>query len=619
MGDRDRHRDQFRWASFSDSTPTFWQPISRDHDEAFVKIDGPVLDIAAIDYPPLVNFTEDYPPHLRLNWHSREIDRRFLVGLDRHAWDSVATALQATLTDAVIDDAVRKLPPEMYAVAGARLARILRVRRDKLVDEALSYYRFLAGEVEIHATDAAEVATITRVDEHALDLSIRERRASAPWFQRRFDDRETREIRLRLWGRDDSVLVSGPGSANIRVRVVGGKGDDVLVDSARTGYLRYYDDAGDNRVVSGNGLRINSKPYQEWVGNDTVRYPPREWGTWWRPLPWITASSDLGLFIGGGFVRTEYGFRRAPWASNIDARVGYATSAAAPRAELNADVRRENASLFWRLNLYASGIEVLRYYGPGNASDSTGGVEFHKVDQQQYAVRPSLALPLGKSAELSVGPMLRWSHTGANEGRFIAGIRDTLYGAGDFGEVGARAGFSLDTRDKAANPRSGVHLRTEARVVPAVWDATSSYGSLEGEAATYLSASLPTTPVLALRAGASKLWGTFPFEDAAFLGGRATLRGFPQQRFAGDAATWGSAELRLSLTRTYIFLPALWGLFGGGDAGRVWVNGDSPGGWHTDAGGGIWIAFLDRANTLTFGFSLSPERTAIYAGMGFAF
>ena len=40
MGDRDRHRDQFRWAKRDRPSDSLWQRISRDHDEAFVKIDA---------------------------------------------------------------------------------------------------------------------------------------------------------------------------------------------------------------------------------------------------------------------------------------------------------------------------------------------------------------------------------------------------------------------------------------------------------------------------------------------------------------------------------------------------------------------------------------------------
>ena len=61
MGDRDRHRDQFRWAAFEKGHPTFWQPISRDHDEAFVQLDGLALDITRWYYPQLITFRPEYP------------------------------------------------------------------------------------------------------------------------------------------------------------------------------------------------------------------------------------------------------------------------------------------------------------------------------------------------------------------------------------------------------------------------------------------------------------------------------------------------------------------------------------------------------------------------------
>jgi hypothetical protein len=618
MGDRDRHRDQFRWATFSDSSPLMWLPISRDHDEAFVKIDGPVLDVVRLYYPPLVNFTEDYPAHFRLNWHAREIDRRFLVGLDRHTWDSVATALQATLTDNVIDGAARHLPPEMYAVSGAKLAHVLKARRDKLVQEALSYYAFLAEEVEIHATDAAERATITRVDDQHLEVAVAAR-GDKPYFQRRFDARETHEIRLKMWGGADRVIVRGAGNPAITVRIIGGGGDDGFADSTQRGGARWYDDSGKTTLVSLRNEAVNAKPFKEWVGSDTNRYPPRDWGTWSRPIPWVTANSDLGLFIGGGLWRTEYGFRRTPYASHIQARVGYATGAIAGRADFIADLRPENTQTHWRVGLLASGIEVLRYYGLGNATAATGGQNFYKVKQQHYGAAVSLVFPVARLLEVSVGPLVRWTHVADNTGRFIAGIADTTYGAGDFGEFGGRLALQLDTRDQPANARRGVHLHGEGRFFPAIWDVSRSFGSVEGDAATYLSAPVWLKPTLVLRAGGKQIWGPFPFQDAAFIGGHSTLPGFYRERFAGDASVYGNAELRLTLLRSYWIMPALWGAFGSANAGRVYVDGDSPGGWHNSAGGGIWVAFLDRANTATVGFANSTEGTLFYVGVGFPF
>jgi len=126
-------------------------------------------------------------------------------------------------------------------------------------------------------------------------------------------------------------------------------------------------------------------------------------------------------------------------------------------------------------------------------------------------------------------------------------------------------------------------------------------------------------PTLALRAGGRKVWGTFPFYEAAFLGGHSSLPGYHSDRFAGDASVYGGVQLRVTLGPTPLALPALWGLFGNADAGRVYVNGKSPGGWHGGAGGGVWLAFLDRRNTLSFGITSTDEGTLVQSGVAFGF
>jgi hypothetical protein len=619
MGDRDRHRDQWRWASFGKGKPVLWQPISRDHDEAFVNLDGPILAVTRLYYPPLVAFRDDYPRLYQLNWHAREVDRRFLVELDRATWDSVASALQTTLTDSVIVGAADHMPPEMVAVDSGRLARTLEHRRDSLVSEARKYYAFLSHEVEVRATDAPEITVVDRTDPDHLELTIRERGRAEPYFRRVFDGRETHEIRLKMWGGDDSVVVRG-GEGPIALKVVGGGGDDVFADSSRGDHLKFYDDSGQTTLTSLRGGKVNGKRWDEWIGSDTNRYPPREWGTWWRPISWLAANGDLGLFIGGGFLRTEYGFRRTPYASHIEARVGYATGAQAFKADLHGEFHPENANPFWRLHARASGIEVLRYYGLGNETPASDNSDFNRLEQQEYTLEPSLVVPLGKSARVSAGLSAEYFHTGQNDGRFIQTIQDTLYGANDFGQTGGHLALDVDTRDREANPRYGAYLRAGAGLFPPVWDVTDTYGSVEAEGAAFLSAKMIASPTLALRAGGRKVFGDrFPFQQSAFIGGSSSVRGFFSNRFAGDASVFGNVELRLQVATTYRILPGFWGVFVNGDAGRVYLDGDSPGGWHTSGGGGVWVALLDRSNTVTFGVAASEERTTFYLGTGFGF
>jgi len=97
------------------------------------------------------------------------------------------------------------------------------------------------------------------------------------------------------------------------------------------------------------------------------------------------------------------------------------------------------------------------------------------------------------------------------------------------------------------------------------------------------------------------------------------VRGFPEYRFGGDAALYGNAELRLLLTKFYFLMPVDLGVFGLADAGRVFVAGETSDRWHTAAGGGVWLAFLSRGNTLSVATARSAEATLTYVRAGFAF
>src|SRR6185312_601878 len=126
-------------------------------------------------------------------------------------------------------------------------------------------------------------------------------------------------------------------------------------------------------------------------------------------------------------------------------------------------------------------------------------------------------------------------------------------------------------------------------------------------------------PVLAFRVGGQKAWGNYPFFDAAVIGGGSTLRGWRQERFAGDAALNGSAELRFFLTKFFLLLPGDLGAFGLADAGRVYLSGERSDAWHTAVGGGLWVSFLGRGNTMSVAMAHSREGNGVYFRSGMAF
>lgn len=622
IGDRDRHRDNFRWALIAEGPPRLWQPISRDHDEAFVKLDGVLLHLATHYYPQLVSFGPTYGSPLNLNWHSREVDRRFLTGLDWTTWDSIASAVQSRLTDRVIEDAVARMPVAMFDVGGEALIQAIESRRDHLGDEAARYYAFLSEEVEIHATNAAEIAEIVREDDASLSVSIRAAKdGSAPYLNRRFLASETREVRINMWGGADRVVVRGSGSAPIGLRIMGGSGTDRLADLSDAGGVRFYDSDDDTETVLGSGSRIDRRSYQEWIGSDLDRYPPREWGSWTRPYPLIEAGPDFGVLVGGRITHTRYGFRKAPYAREVRVHAAYATGDGWGRAGFSGDFRRSNSRLGLGVDARLSGIDILRFHGYGNESQINGSSRNHRVELTQFTLETDAVFELAEGVRAHAGPRLRYSSTGDDESLFFQAIEDTLYGSGRFGQVGVGGGLEVDRSDISDHAGVGFGATVAGRITPGLWDVRSAFGAVSGEGRAYLRAGQGLlAPTLALRGGGEMLFGDAPFQEAAYLGGRRNLRGWSSERFAGEGLLYGSAELQIALARIRLMLPAEFGILGFTDVGRVFVDGESPGGWHTGWGGGAWLAFLDRANAVSLAFATGgDDGLKILAGMGFGF
>ena len=622
IGDWDRHAGQWSWARFSDAANRRWVPIPLDRDQAFAKYDGVLLSVARQSAPQLTNFGPGYPYLAGATWNGRDLDRRLLVELDWPVWESTAIKLQSALTDAVIEDAVRELPPEHYALGGARLAADLRARRDHLLEAARGYYNLLAKQVDVRATDASDLANLTRQPGGAVELALSPGGATAatsePYFTRRFDPKVTREVRVFLDGGNDRAVVRGASSGPL-VRILGGEGQDQLVDSTRKGRERFYDDPGAAARTEGAATKVDRRRYTV-PRKDPDAVPERDWGKRWTATTALSFGPDIGLLISGGRTLTVYGFRKDPYASRHQFKAAFATGPKSYRLEYRGDFRRENSGTRADIQARASGIDVISFSGFGNDNPAPGNNEFYRVTQDAFGLQPSLAFALGRRTTVQFGPILKYVSTDDRPGRFLALLSNAnLYGTGNFGEIGAGLTVRYDSRDRPALARKGLLLELGGSAYPAIWDVDSTFGEVHGEAITYLSARAPLDPTLAIRVGGRKLWGRYPFFEAAFIGGASTVRLGRVNRYAGDASAYGSTEVRLSLARIKLILPADFGVFGLADAGRVFLAGESSDTWHAAAGGGIWLSYLERAYTLSLAIAKSEERTGIYAQAGFGF
>ncbi|MFL5543034.1 MAG: hypothetical protein ACJ8J0_28925, partial [Longimicrobiaceae bacterium] len=318
LGDWDRHGDQYRWARLPDGGSGHrWVTVPRDRDYAFVDYDGFLVGLAAGSIPNLVRFGDRIPLQAMVV-NAAPVDRRLLGGLDRAAWDSVTRAVQARLTDAAIDSALAALPPEWHARRGTTLAATLRARRDDLPRLSRDFYLLIAREAEVHWTDAAELAEVERLPGGNVRITLRPVGGGEPGYQRELSWVESREVRVYLHGGSDRARVFGSGPEQVIVRVIGGPGDDELIDEGRSGHrTAFYDEAGSNRYTRRPRTRVDERPWpvENWEPG-SGKLPPRDWGysaSAFAPSGgWHRAGTGPFLAIGPSWKR--YGFRREPYA-----------------------------------------------------------------------------------------------------------------------------------------------------------------------------------------------------------------------------------------------------------------------------------------------------------------
>lgn len=647
LGDFDRHRKQWRWAKLPGNPR--WQPIPEDRDMAFVRYDGAGPRVASLFVPILQNYSAKYPFIKGLTLHGWEQDRWLLAHLEWPQWEAIAQDLEHRITDDVIERALAELPAEYLAIDGERLRTDLSGRRDRIVEGARAFYRHLAKEVDVQASDVAEEVLVERSPDGSMEVQVYVKGdhagAGPPVYRRHFMPGVTKEVRIYLRDGDDEVEVRG-AKGPILLRVIAGKGEKSLDDSA-SGGTRVYDEGGSMTVLLGPGTKVDRSPYVPPESDsgfvDVEDVPPRDWGFDLVPFPQFSFQKDVGVFIGVGGIFTRFGFRRHAWSHRHKFAVGWASEAGEPRAQYFATLQKENSKLSGQLELSFSGIKVLRFYGFGNETDDSGPDSFFRVRNQHFRAAPSLQYSmLDDRVRLRGGLFTEFSRTfeGSRKVDERDATNEKIYGSGKFGTAGVEVQFQFDTRTTVAESESDLALPFHAQIAagyptggflfdvttrlrPPIWNVNKTTGAIEGSLTGFYSLDEEGKVVLSLRAGGKQTFGRFPYFAAAYIGGsdffsgEPTLRGFRSQRFAGEESVYANTEVHILLGRMKLIVPADVGVLGFADVGRVFVDGESSNDWHPSGGGGIWFAPLVRTNTISFTVAKSREDVLVYLRLGF--
>ena len=352
--------------------------------------------------------------------------------------------------------------------------------------------------------------------------------------------------------------------------------------------------------------------------------------------PALTGSGvrfRYGVILPGQITLYRSGLEQAPHA-------GWAVfrAAASLTGELEFDFRTSQRELRPGLDVSlvarATLFDRTWFHGFGSGLDGSAA---YQVRQHRLMLAPTMTVSGGSpNVSVSFGPVLKYANKrfdrddmalpgevdpSTSGGTLSAGSGSLElagpYGFGGFGQVGARVDLALVGPVPGTVP-AGFSLSLGGSAYPALLDVATPFAEVHGEMAGFVTASMPTSPTLALRVGGKKLWGTVPINEAAFLGGSGSLRAFGSRSFAGDAAVYGSAELRMTAGEVTLFDRHLrYGFLGLTDIGRVFYDGVSSDGWLSDVGGGLWFGLLGGEATFSVGVARGPLGNRLFFNAGF--
>jgi hypothetical protein len=235
VADWDRHADQWRWDKVDTAGIQFYYAIPRDRDQAFFLSNGLAIKLLRnVGMKQLVGFQNDL--HLkRLNKKSWTFDRTFLNGLNREDWEKIIIRFQSVMTDAAIEKAVRKLPPEIFRISGSIFISKLKKRRNDLKNDALKYYEHISRMVVINGTSEDELIYFQNSGKQ-LDVKIIDKKTNRLIYSRHFQSPDTWKILLNGNGGNDAWYMPAGTSSKIRMEIHGGaqKDEYQLKGSVRT-------------------------------------------------------------------------------------------------------------------------------------------------------------------------------------------------------------------------------------------------------------------------------------------------------------------------------------------------------------------------------------------------
>ncbi len=644
LGDWDRHMDQWRWAKYEKDYNELWYPIPRDRDQAFVKYDGILPELATYILPQLNSFDMEYPSIKSLTWNGRFLDRRILTEMNKQDWDSVTTFVQNSITDSVIENAIKHLPRKIDSLSENELKTKLVNRRNHLSEASNEFYDLTNSVADIFCSIKDDIAFVSRLNNNFTEVKILNRDGNSyngkgeVLFSKKFSNLITEEIRIYLNDGDDAAIVTGDCEISPLIRIIGGEGKDELIDSSNvSGYFLsftpfphninktfFYDSGKKTNIIYSSGTCYDDF---ETTFPKTLegKYEPPviDRGNKFIMFPLFGYNSDYGLIADLNILLFNYDFRKIPFNQKHQLKISFATRFRKFSVAYNSQfVSTPIRKAYLRIKVLATQQYFINYFGYGNESEYKSDLdkkEFYEVDQKIINIKPELVYSLSDKLDLLLGISLNHSNTNLENDSLLKGFRYDTYGSGELNLLGVHPEIEIDLRDNEFYPLKGIYSMIGSDFFPGLFNTQKTFSKYIFDLRSYFTLNFLNQITCAFRTGGSKVIGTYPYFLGATLGGSENLRAYNKNRFSGDAAIFGQVELRMYLGYLKFIFNNKIGLNLFAETGRVFAQNEKSDKWHPSYGGGFWVSYLQNELILSTYIAFSGESTKFSFGFGIGF
>jgi hypothetical protein len=599
IADFDRHFDQYKWATGDTGKGKLYYPIPKDRDQAYFYSNGFLMRLISLKVLPfLKGFRKNITDVKGLGEVAKDFDRVFLTDVDAKEWKTAIKEVQESLNDSVIREAVKKLPPEIYAIDSSEITQKLISRRGLLERAGMNYYRFISRKVNIVGSNEKEYFKITS-NPGGLNVRVYGRKdnndTSFVMFDRTFDHKITKEIRLYGLSDNDLFDIDENASSRIKVRLIGGRGNDTF--NVRGNVRNYLYDL----KVEGNYIKNKSHSKNMFSSEPPVNYYNIlgfKYNINNFPRITIASNNDDGLLAGAGFARRTFGFRNEPFVSYQRFDALWAINRGGVQFKYSGVFNHaiRNTDIVLNSELMTPGIN--NFFGLGNRTkpDATKPISYYRIHYRHSETQLLFQKRIYETVKIMAGPVayFYWNQFGDNKGKILGGPfltrKDSLNIYSDKSYAGGKLVANISNLNNELFPTRGVQWNTELSSMVGMTNSSNNITKFQSDMAVYASLNSPTRLIAVIKLGGGHIFNrNFEYFQALTLGSNNYLRGFRKNRYAGGSMMYAGVEMRLKLSdvKSYL-LPGSLGLIGFTETGRVWIKTESSRLWHYSYGGGIY-------------------------------